>query len=190
MIDFVATAAKRLNAMISDLLNYSRLDAPTTPALVDCEEVLTYTLANLSAAIREAGAEIVRGPMPALIAEPSKISQIFLNLLGNAIKFRGAGKPVIRIQAVEQPGSWLFSVQDNGIGIPVEHQERIMEIFTRVAPDYPGTGIGLTIAKKAAEQHGGQLWVKSTPGQGSTFYFTIAKGALDDSSASYRHSVG
>jgi signal transduction histidine kinase len=185
MIEFVADAAKRLNAMISDLLNYSRLDAPTTPVLVDCEEVLSHTLDHLSAAIRESGAEILRGPMPALIAEPSKISQIFLNLLGNAIKFRGVDHPVIRVQAVEQPGSWLFSVQDNGIGIPPEHQERIMELFARVTPDQPGTGIGLTIAKKAAEQHGGQLWVQSAPGQGSTFYFTIAKGNLDGNSASY-----
>jgi signal transduction histidine kinase len=114
-------------------------------------------------------------PLPKVMADPLQLSQVLQNLISNAIKFHGDEKPHIYISAEQKGKEWVFSVSDNGIGIPAEHSERIFEIFQRLhnKKEYPGTGIGLATCKKIVERHGGRIWVKSEPGKGSTFYFTI-----------------
>jgi light-regulated signal transduction histidine kinase (bacteriophytochrome) len=118
---------------------------------------------------------VTHDPLPKVMADPLQLSQVLQNLISNAIKFHGGEKPHIHISAEQKEKEWVFSVNDNGIGIPAEYSERIFEIFQRLhnKKEYPGTGIGLATCKKIVERHGGRIWVKSEPGKGSTFYFTI-----------------
>jgi len=115
-------------------------------------------------------------PLPTVFGDPKLLTSVFQNLVGNAIKFRREGEvPRVHISAVRQDGSWTFSVRDNGIGIQENHFERVFVIFKRLNPrtEYGGTGIGLALAKKIVEGHGGRMWVESEPDKGSTFLFTI-----------------
>ncbi len=131
---------------------------------------------NLSATVKETGAEINYEHMPVVRANKSQINQLFQNLISNAIKFRKPDtKPVVNISARHEGDEWLFTVSDNGIGIDKEFSDKIFIIFQRLhnSSEYPGTGIGLAICKKIVEKHGGHLWVESEPGKGSTFNFTI-----------------
>ena len=175
-INFAVDGANRMQALIRDLLAYSRVGTrgerlePTS-----CETVLDQTLANLQFAIEENGARVTHDPLPTVLADPSQLSQLFQNLIGNAIKFRRDEAPHVHLGAERRENEWLFSVRDNGIGIDEEYGERIFEIFQRLhgRNDYSGTGIGLAICKKIVERHGGRIWVVSDPGGGSTFYFTL-----------------
>ena len=175
-INFAVDGANRMQALIRDLLAYSRVGTrgerlePTS-----CETVLDQTLANLQFAIEENGARVTHDPLPTVLADPSQLSQLFQNLIGNAIKFRRDEAPHVHLGAERRENEWLFSVRDNGIGIDQEYGERIFEIFQRLhgRNDYSGTGIGLAICKKIVERHGGRIWVVSDPGGGSTFYFTL-----------------
>ena len=126
--------------------------------------------------IQESGAVITRDPLPEVLAEELQLGQLFLNLLGNAIKFRGPDVPRTHVSAERIATGWKILVRDNGIGISSEHQDRIFVIFQRLhtKTQYPGTGIGLAICKKIAERHGGRIWVMPSPGGGSIFCFTIA----------------
>lgn len=110
-----------------------------------------------------------------MYADRSQMGQVFQNLIGNAVKFRGTAKPVIRISAERKDQEWVFSVADNGIGIAPEHAEIIFVIFKRLhtRAEYPGSGIGLAICQKIIERHGGKIWVESKPGEGATFKFTL-----------------
>jgi len=118
---------------------------------------------------------VTHDPLPEVMADPIQLSQLLQNLISNAIKFRREEKPSIHISALRKEKEWVFSVSDNGIGIPAEYSEGIFEIFQRLhnKKEYPGTGIGLATCKKIVERHGGHIWVESEPGEGSTFYFTI-----------------
>ncbi len=118
---------------------------------------------------------ITHDPLPTITSNPVELTQVFQNLIGNAIKFKGERKPEIHVGAQRQAGGWLFTVRDNGIGIDPQFAERIFMIFQRLhtREQYPGTGIGLAICKKVVERHGGRIWVESQPGTGSTFCFTI-----------------
>ena len=175
-IAFAVDGAARMQTLIQDLLTYSRVGtrgASFEPT--DCEAVLDRALNNLEVAIAESGAEISREPLPGLSADGSQLTQLLQNLIGNAIKFRGDSPPRIRVQAQQRSADWLFSVQDNGIGIDPQYAERIFQVFQRLhgIGQYPGTGIGLAICKKIVERHQGTIWVESQAGAGATFFFTI-----------------
>ena len=137
--------------------------------------MLDHALNGLSDSIKHAGAEITRDALPTLRVDASQMVQLFQNLLGNAIKFRGEQPPEIHVGAQRQAAQWVFTVRDNGIGIEPQYFQRIFVIFQRLhtRTQYPGTGMGLAICRKIVEHHGGTIWVESQPGRGSTFSFTI-----------------
>ena len=185
-IGFAVDGATRMKQLISDLLTYSRVSTSLEePAPTDCEMVLLNVMTNLGLSLQESGAVVTHDPLPTVHANYSQTVQLLQNLVANAVKFRGPQPPRVHISALRTRTEWVFSVSDNGIGISPEHCERIFVIFQRLHDriSYPGTGIGLAICKKIVERHGGRIWVESTSGEGSTFFFTIpaaeppAKGA-------------
>jgi signal transduction histidine kinase len=170
----VVSGAGRMKALINDLLHYSRVGRTLSPTAVDVDKVLDTTLTDLSAAIAESGAEIIRGPLPRVWANDAQLGQVLSNLILNAIRFRSAAPPRITMGAERMGDLWHLWVRDNGIGIDPMHHERIFVIFQRLnVHDRPGTGIGLAICRKIVELHGGRIWVESKPGQGATFRFTL-----------------
>lgn len=180
-IAFAVDGATRMQILINDLLTFSRVGMRGKEfQLTDCNSVLDITLINLHKAIDESGAEVTHDSLPTLMADNLQLGQLFQNLIGNAIKFRGKNPPQIHVSAAQKGEAWVFSVSDNGIGIDPEHNDRIFIIFQRLhgRGQYPGTGIGLAISNKITERHGGRIWVESQLGKGSIFYFTISvKGA-------------
>jgi PAS domain S-box-containing protein len=186
-ISYAVEGATRMQVLINDLLAYSRVGTRGKPfARTDCNEVLARTLANLKISIEETGAKITHDPLPQVIADSSQLAQLFQNLIGNAIKFHSPDRtPEIHVftpqeglpQANGSAQEWLVAVRDNGIGIEEKYFERIFVLFQRLhtREQYPGTGIGLAVCRKIVERHGGRIWVESTPGKGSTFYFTLPK---------------
>ena len=181
-INYIVDGAKRLQKLINDLLTYSRIGraGKEVSGELDCNAILGRVLGGMKPAVEESGAVVTNDPLPALTGNESNFSQLFQNLIGNAIKFRGAEPPRVHIGAQRQGGAWLFSVKDN-IGIEPQYKDRIFLIFQRLhgRGEYPGTGIGLSICKKIVETYGGRIWLESEPGKGSVFYFTIPeKGEL------------
>jgi PAS domain S-box-containing protein len=175
---YVVDGAARMKQLIEDLLAYSRVGTKGREARpVAAGNALKRAITNLQAAIAESGAEITHDPLPTVSADEPQLAQLFQNLIGNALKFRGSEKTSIRIEAKENPSDWEFHVKDNGIGIEPQYFERIFMLFQRLHTkgDYPGTGIGLAICKKVVERHGGRIWVESEPGRGSSFNFTLPK---------------
>jgi PAS domain S-box-containing protein len=178
-IDFAVEGATRMQQLINDLLSFSRAGRQQEPlAPVDCNEVLANARKNLQRAIEEAGASIQAEPLPTVLGNASQLTQVFQNLLANAIKFHGPQPPQIWVSAEAAGEEWVFAVRDNGIGIDPQYFKKIFIIFQRLhgKKEYPGTGIGLALTNKIIEQHGGRIWIESTPGQGTTFFFTL-KGA-------------
>jgi PAS domain S-box-containing protein len=175
-IYFAVDGASRMQNLINDLLEFSRV---TTKARefepTDCKLLLDQVLFDLDVSIKENEASISYSTLPVVMADSIQLAQVFQNLISNAIKFRSDKAPEIEISAKKKADEWLFSVQDNGIGIDPKFSERIFEVFKRLhkKEEYPGTGIGLSICKKIVERHGGHIWVESEPGKGSTFYFTL-----------------
>ena len=179
-IAFAVDGANRMKQLINDLLAYSRVGTRAKPfARIDCRDVFDRAVSNLTVAIREQGATVKAGPLPTIMGDAVQLTQLFQNLIGNALKFRGPESPLIEVAAASHCDGWLFSVRDNGIGIDSQFFERIFAVFQRLhrKEDYPGTGIGLAICRKIVERHGGRIWVESEWGKGATFYFTMpAKG--------------
>ncbi len=176
IIGYALDGASRMQRLINDLLVYSRVDSEGKDfAPNNCEAIFDRALANLKAMVEESGAVVSHDALPTVMGDDSQLTQLFQNLIGNAIKFHGEEPPGVHVSAQKKENEWLLSVQDNGIGIDPEHSERVFMIFQRLhtEADYPGTGIGLSICKKIVERHGGRIWVDSEPGKGSTFYFTI-----------------
>ena len=175
-IGFAVEGAKRMQMLINQLLNYSRVGAQPKPfEPVDCEKIFEAAVVNLRIAIDESRATLTHDPLPTVMGDDVQLLQVFQNLLANAIKFQRREHPQIHVWAEQKDGQWEFAVRDNGIGIDPRHHERLFGIFQRLhgREKYSGTGIGLAICKKVVEQHGGHIWVESAPGKGSTFYFTI-----------------
>ncbi len=175
-IDFAVAGAARMQRLIEDLLAFSRVGMQQhVPQPVDAGAVLREALDDLRASTIAAEAVITHDPLPRVLADPGHIEQLFTNLIGNALKFRGTDTPRIHIKADRHGRVWRFAVSDNGIGIDIKYHERIFIIFQRLhARDrYEGTGVGLAVCKKIVERHGGRIWVDSSPGGGSTFYFTL-----------------
>jgi light-regulated signal transduction histidine kinase (bacteriophytochrome) len=176
-IGFAEDGAIRMWKLINDLLTYSRVGThgkglePT-----DCEMALNQSLDNLKVAMEENGALVTHDPLPTVMADNPQLVQLFQNLIGNAIKFRGDEAPRVHVSASRNGNGWTFSVRDNGIGIAPEYAKRIFVIFQRLhsREKYAGTGIGLSICKKIVERHGGRIWVESELGKGTTFYFTLS----------------
>lgn len=175
-IAFAVDGAKRMQNMINDLLAFSRVTTKGHEFKpVEADAALKLALANLKVAIEESQASVTFDPLPVVNADSAQLTQLFQNLIGNAIKFRRKEPPQVHVSVEKRAKDWEFSVRDNGIGIEPQHLERIFVIFQRLhtAAQFPGTGIGLAICKKIAERHGGNLWVTSKPDAGSTFHFTI-----------------
>ena len=177
-ITYALDGANRMRRLINDLLAYSHVGTRKKPfKAVSCSSILRQILANLQTSIEESHAVITHGPLPTVSAEPLQLTQLFQNLIGNAMKFRCKEPPQVHISALQKTKEWVFSVRDNGIGISPGQAARIFVIFQRLhtKSEYPGTGIGLAICKKIVERHGGRIWVQSEPGKGATFCFTIPR---------------
>lgn len=179
-IEFITDATSRMQILINDLLVYSRVQTRAQQMReADCSFVVEKAMANLKLAINENDAKItiVDEPLPTVLGDDSQLIQLFQNLLGNAIKFRSQEPPVIKISTEEKPDSWIFRIEDNGIGFEMKYAQRIFVIFQRLHPkeSYPGSGIGLAVCKKIVERHGGDMTVNSEPGLGTTFEFSLKK---------------
>lgn len=179
-IGHTVRGAMRMEALLRDLRTYAMVSTaerePTEE--LDAGEVLNKALANLEAAIGESGGQISRTALPRVRMYEFQLQQVFQNLIGNAIRYRSSESPRIHITAIARDKEWLFSVQDNGIGIHPQFKEQIFGIFKRLhsSAEYPGTGMGLAICQRIIERIGGRIWVESEPGRGSTFFFTIPYG--------------
>ncbi len=177
-IAFAGEGASRMQRLIEDLLSFSRVGTRGVEfASTSLGAVLAEVERDLAPTLREAGATVTSDSLPTLIVDRGRIAQLLQNLLSNAVKFHGSTPPAIHVGAVEQPDEWVLSVRDNGIGIEPQYFDRIFVIFQRLhgRAKYAGTGIGLAICKKIVDLHGGRIWVESSPGEGSTFFFTIPK---------------
>jgi PAS domain S-box-containing protein len=178
LFDVAVAGAQRMHALVEALLEYSRSGevGDATLERIQVGSVVGDVITSLQSAISETGAEVLVGPLPVVTANPLYLTQVFENLIGNALKYRSPETPRISIAALEGPHEWTFSVEDNGIGIPPEYRAQIFGIFKRLHGDeYPGTGIGLATCKKIVDRHGGTIWVESEPGHGSRFLFTLPK---------------
>lgn len=176
---FVVEGTQRMQGLVLNLLEYSRVTADSrNPEPVPVQAALEDALRNLSLLIEQSNATITWDDLPTVNADESQLAQVFQNLIGNAIKFRGSADPVIHVGVERRQCEWVFSVRDNGIGFSQIHAERIFQLFQRLhhRDIYMGTGIGLTICKQIIERHGGRIWAQSEPGKGSTFYFTLPAG--------------
>jgi light-regulated signal transduction histidine kinase (bacteriophytochrome) len=168
-----------MQRLIQDLLAYSRVGTKGRDlADTSSEEAFEQSLLNLRGAIKESGALVTHDPLPEVIADETQLTQLFQNLIGNAIKYQKPGIPEVHISASKNGAEkWIFSVTDNGLGIDPQYFERIFGMFQRLhkREEFAGTGIGVAICKKIVERHGGSISVESEPGHGSTFKFALAR---------------
>jgi signal transduction histidine kinase len=182
-IAYAVEGALRMQTLIQDLLAFSRVGQNGVgEANTDCNAVMEEVLQNLRVAIETSGAVTTCGSLPSVNVGRIQLVQLFQNLIGNAIKFRGEPPPLITVSGEKQDGMAAFTVADNGLGIPAEHLQRIFVIFQRLhtREEYAGNGVGLAICKRIVEQRGGRMWVESTAGAGSTFRFTLPISLADE----------
>ena len=180
-IAFAVNGCNRMQGLIQDLLAYSRAGS-NGKALreISSEDALKVALTNLQAAVEQSVALVTHDSLPVIKTDETQLTQIFQNLVGNAIKYRRAESPQVHISASKNDGNeWIFSVRDNGLGIEPQYFERIFIIFQRLhgRDEFEGTGIGLAICKKVLERLGGRIWVESQPEKGSTFYFALPESS-------------
>jgi light-regulated signal transduction histidine kinase (bacteriophytochrome) len=177
-IHFAVDGAVRMRSLIDGLLSYSRVGRRTEKfEPVDLKELLDELLRDLQPAIRDAAAKVEIGPMPIVCGSRVLLGQLFQNLISNALKFKTNRAPIVAVHCDERDGDWEFAVADNGIGIESRHFDRVFQVFQRLhsRDQFPGTGIGLAICRKIVEQYRGKIWIESTPGEGTTFRFTLPK---------------
>jgi signal transduction histidine kinase len=175
-LGYVIDGAKRMNQLLTDLLLYARVAHFTTEiaaAPIEANHAFDLAVMNLAKTIEDSGAKVTRDALPRVTMEETHLVQLFQNLISNAIKYRRGNPPAVHVASENVENTWRFAVADNGLGIPEEHRTQVFGIFKRLhGQEYPGTGIGLAICAKIVERYGGAIWVDSTVGQGSTFYFT------------------
>lgn len=172
--DSVHDALGRTRELLRALHRYARAGARTLERHpVDCGRALDQAAANLESAVRESGARVTRDELPVVEADGPLLVQVFQNLLANAIKFAGGGEPRVHVSATRANGEWIVSVRDEGIGLDPRHARDAFEIFRRLHPSVPGTGVGLAICERVIERHGGRIWVESRPGAGAVFSFSL-----------------
>lgn len=175
-IEYAVDGAYRMKTLIQDLLTYSRVTTRGKEfTKVDALKVFDQVVSNLQIAIEESDARVSHDALPTVKGDGTQLTQLFQNLISNAIKFHGDKAPRVHVSAQDRGDKWVFSVSDNGIGIDPEYRERIFRIFQRLhnKADYPGTGIGLAVCRKIVSRHGGDIWTDGGPDNGSTFYFSI-----------------
>jgi PAS domain S-box-containing protein len=174
-LKFIKEGVGQAQRLIKDLLEYSCVGKKKSFEEVDISSILTEVLTNLRTIIDDSGADIQYNAMPRITANYLEMIQLFQNLFVNAIKYRSPKPLEIKITARSEDDRWIFAIKDNGIGIDLQFKERIFDMFQRLhaKTEYSGTGIGLAICKKIVENHGGKIWIDSTPGDGTTFYFSI-----------------
>ncbi|HKV55261.1 MAG TPA: PAS domain S-box protein [Candidatus Binataceae bacterium] len=174
-INFAVDGANRMKRLIGDLLDFSRAGRKRASGAVALEAIVEQVREHLALRIAETGAIITCGELPMVQGDEVGLYQVLLNLVGNALKFRGSKRPEIHVSAEPAGQQWTIAVADNGIGIAPEHHERIFLMFQRLhgRDEYDGTGIGLSICKRIVERYGGRMWLESHAGSGSTFYFTL-----------------
>lgn len=175
-IAFISQSSRRMKELVSGLLDYSRIGKQSEQTNVDCNELLKAVMEDMTAVINENKAEVNVETLPTICGYPMELRQLFQNLVSNALKFTKEGEPPkLNIYAERKAEEWIFSVEDNGIGIDKDHREKIFIIFKRLhnRDDYPGTGIGLAHCRKIVELHGGKIWVEPKPGGGSIFKFSL-----------------
>jgi signal transduction histidine kinase len=176
-IDFAVDGAKRMQVLINDLLTFSRVGRVNdTTEPVDLERAFAKALANLSGRLEDTGGRVEHDPLPTVTGDPTLLSMLFQNLVGNALKFSDPGRtPLVRVSVEEREADWLFAVEDNGIGLDPQFAEKIFVIFQRLhnREQYGGTGIGLAVCKKIVEYHGGRIWLDPEYEGGARFAFTL-----------------
>jgi light-regulated signal transduction histidine kinase (bacteriophytochrome) len=177
LLDMIQVSTNRLQKLMAALRDYARVTgSPREFRSCDSNALFTSAVNSLDALIRESGAQVTHDALPQIQCDPNRLIYAFMGLIENAIKFRGEAPAEIRISAADQGGHWLFSVQDNGMGIDPRYRESIFHMFKRIHGDHStGAGAGLAIVQRVIQQHDGRIWIESEPGRGSTFFFTIPK---------------
>lgn len=175
-IHYAVDGAGRMQNLVRDLLSFSRVGSRGLEKVpTDLNRVVGQTLNNFEVAIKDCGAVVSSDDLPTVNGDPAQLTQLFQNLISNAVKFHGATQPEVRLSAERRPDEWLFTVTDNGVGFDAKYAERVFVIFKRLhsRDEYPGTGIGLAICKKIVERHGGRIWAESEIGRGTRIFFTL-----------------
>jgi signal transduction histidine kinase len=172
--------AERMRALINGLLHYARIESRGQPMVaVDANMVVKHALANMRTLVSEAAADIQAEKLPVVLGDEDQLVQLFFNLIGNAIKYRSDQVPLVTVTAERTNGEWQFKVEDNGIGLDMQHADKIFALFQRLhsRSEYEGVGIGLALCKRIVERHNGKIWVESEPGKGAKFFFTLPADA-------------
>ncbi|MEI6176736.1 MAG: ATP-binding protein [Verrucomicrobiota bacterium] len=176
IINHTVSGCQHMRERINAVLAMAHVNAtPDCEENVDTAMLVEQVRSGIEHAIKESGAILTYGELPCVQASPQLLAQLFQNLIGNALKFRGDGPAVVHVSAVRKAGEWVFSVADQGIGIDPEHFDRIFQLFQRLHTEerFAGTGLGLAICKTIVTRHGGRIWVESQPGRGAAFFFTL-----------------
>lgn len=177
-LESTLSAVAGLDELVNELLQFASAECENKPLEpTDAEAALQEAISGLRVAIMESGATITHAPLPTVLANATQLRQLLQNLIGNAVKYRGARPPRIHISTSSSGNCWTFSVKDNGIGIEASDLQRVFNMFERGlgSEKYTGTGIGLAFCKRIIDQHGGRIWIESQPGEGSTVHFTLKK---------------
>jgi PAS domain S-box-containing protein len=182
-LGLIVKAVARMNVLIQDLLLYARVGVEKEPAVsTSLDQDVELATSQLARAIEESGAVVTHDPLPTVTAERSQITRLFLNLIGNAIKYKSPDRPPrIHLSARPENKYWIISIEDNGVGFEQKYAEVIFKPFKRLhGQDHPGSGVGLAICRRIVERYGGKIWAESTLGRGSTFYLTLPQSAGDE----------